>query len=50
MLKHELRTGEAAAKKHGFQPLETFPMIGKTATKVSNDWKNERKSFQRLEK
>jgi len=29
--------------------LFTFPMIGKNAQKVSNDWKNRKKSFQWLE-
>jgi hypothetical protein len=28
---------------------EMFPTIGKIAQKVSNDWKNRRKNFQRLE-
>ncbi|MDD4737375.1 MAG: hypothetical protein PHP44_14860 [Kiritimatiellae bacterium] len=29
---------------------EKFPMIGKNAGKVSNDWKKQVNSFQRLEK
>ncbi|NCC53317.1 MAG: hypothetical protein EOM20_19190 [Spartobacteria bacterium] len=33
-----------------FEPRKKFPMVGKTAQKVSNGWKNRAKSFQWLEK